>query len=140
MTDVYLTEQEIYDKIVEHFAAQREPAVESDTEVLCRYRTSNGLKCAIGALIPDEVYTADMEERGVQGLFNEFKGSMRLAGLHPDNTTLLRLLQMAHDRTVNALRDREYANFLPELAEQLRDVAAEFGLDPASLERLKDAQ
>lgn len=62
-----MTNQQIFDAVVEHAAKQYKKAVYSthngDT---CRYRDTNGNKCFVGALIDDEDYTEAMENHRVQ--------------------------------------------------------------------------
>ena len=61
--------QEMYNRVKYHLLTQNEKA-EKTTGVLfepnnvCQYKTPNGLKCAIGALIPDSKYTPVMESLG----------------------------------------------------------------------------
>lgn len=55
--------QLFYDKVVEHLLTQKERAIDESGD--CRYRTSNGLKCAVGCLIPDENYSINFEGRKV---------------------------------------------------------------------------
>ena len=45
--------------IIPHFLQQTAPAMEMGS---CQYRTSDGNKCFIGALIPDWKYTEEMED------------------------------------------------------------------------------
>lgn len=59
MTD----KQAIFDKVARHLLTQREKAQEYSviSGSSCRYRTEDGQKCAIGCLIPDELYDSVME-------------------------------------------------------------------------------
>lgn len=50
--------QSHFDKIVSHALNMKKKAVSGRR---CFYRTEDGHRCFIGALIPDEVYTEDME-------------------------------------------------------------------------------
>lgn len=70
-----MTRQEIFDKALAHLRVQGCQAIEANTT--CLYRTSSGLKCAIGALIPDEVYTPDMEGEaaGFPLIYGTFNGT-----------------------------------------------------------------
>ena len=61
--------QEIYDTIMKHLRDQNEKA-EDNTG--CLYHTSDGLKCAVGCLIPDEFYNIDMEGYTLAGLMEDF--------------------------------------------------------------------
>lgn len=61
------TRQDIFNKVVEHLLSMTErcTATEKDNDsgiYPCRYRDKNNNKCAIGALIPDELYTSEIED------------------------------------------------------------------------------
>lgn len=45
--------KQVINQVAEHLAQQREQAMSRDT---CTYRSPSGLKCAVGCLIPDELY------------------------------------------------------------------------------------
>jgi len=53
------TQQEIFDIVSNHLLTQNEKA-ENGTD-LCVYRSEDGLKCAIGCLIPDDEYDDNIE-------------------------------------------------------------------------------
>jgi hypothetical protein len=53
------TDQEIFDTVAKHLLAQGERAITENGA--CAYRGVEGRKCAIGCLIPDEVYDPNME-------------------------------------------------------------------------------
>jgi hypothetical protein len=50
---MYKTRQEIFNEIAIHLLTQNEKSTDS---VRCLYRGPRGLKCAVGGIIPDEVY------------------------------------------------------------------------------------
>lgn len=45
--------EEMLNQVREGVIKQGEPSILGDT---CRYRGPNGLKCAVGHIIPDEIY------------------------------------------------------------------------------------
>lgn len=53
-----LTMQQIFDKVSHHLLTQNAKAM---GQFKCMYRTSNGLMCAVGCLIPDELYDPSLE-------------------------------------------------------------------------------
>lgn len=57
-----MNKQEIFTKVKNHLLTQME---KSWNKVVagCAYRAPNGLMCAVGCLIPDELYTPKMETR-----------------------------------------------------------------------------
>lgn len=56
------TPQETFDTVVNHLLTQNERSESTDPSCpMCLYRGPNGLKCAIGCLIPDDLYQKDMD-------------------------------------------------------------------------------
>jgi hypothetical protein len=84
------TNQEAFDLVVTHLKNQGRQAF---ADGACKYRTSDGLKCAIGALIPDEDYMPEMEGFDVRNLIQNF--GLETGGVGP---ALLAELQYVHDR------------------------------------------
>lgn len=119
--------------VAEFMSNQREPARSLDDE--CRYRVGGtDLKCAVGALIPDEHYTPKMEGVSMQALLSRersdnhsnrtavLKRALDASGIHQDDWEFLKYIQEAHD-----LADTE--NFMLQWRRGLLSVAAHFGLD-----------
>lgn len=93
MIMVYSGLNEVYDKVALHLLAQGKKAM--DDEGACIYRAPDGCKCAIGALIPDEVYTDSMEGVGIEAVMKEFPVVNKIfAMLRPAD---LEQLQFIHD-------------------------------------------
>lgn len=60
-----LSNQEVFDKAACHLLAQNQKSVSTPgTTIPCLYRGPNGLMCAAGPFIPDEMYQEDMEKCG----------------------------------------------------------------------------
>lgn len=68
MSKPIFNRQAVLEKVVAHLLAQRVPAVSATVFGGCRYRSPNGTKCAVGCLIPDELYTPEIEGAGVEAL------------------------------------------------------------------------
>ena len=85
-----MTAQEIFDTIVNHLRAQGAPAIDVAS---CKYRASNGFKCAVGCLISDEQYNTEMEGKLVSSLI--------IYGWLPkdfeSHLSLLKCMQFIHD-------------------------------------------
>ncbi len=60
-----MNKQEVFDKVASHLLTQKRLSVNKNNSAICRYKTKKGLKCAIGCLIPDELYDPDIEGRTV---------------------------------------------------------------------------
>ena len=61
--------QQAFDIMVAHLRQQKRPS-RSDSSG-CLYRGPDGLKCAVGALIPDELYSERMENQNLYNLMRE---------------------------------------------------------------------
>ena len=121
-----MTRQEIFDKVVAHFAVQgQEAAAEYG---VCMYRTPGGRKCAIGALIPDEVYSRSLENKSVRTLLREFPDIMRASGLSGGDLRFLSDLQAVHDGCASS--DEPFLNYF---SHRMRLLAATYKLDDSSL-------
>lgn len=87
-----MTLQEAFDKVWEHFVVEGKPPAMHDWE--CRYRMSDGRRCAIGVLIPDERYEEGFEgESPLSSRLRPLLGEL-LPGVPP---SVLESLQMCHD-------------------------------------------
>lgn len=91
-----LTKQQIFEKVCRHLARQAAPSVRhkpDDPEPDCLYRGPKGLRCAVGCLIPDNLYRPTMEGYNVSDL----------AKFHPElphlrrHTNILTKMQYIHD-------------------------------------------
>jgi hypothetical protein len=60
-----LTKKEIFDKVVAHLLTQQAQSKNHYGD--CLYRSPDGLKCAVGCLIPDELYDKEIEGAAVGG-------------------------------------------------------------------------
>ena len=54
--------QEVFDTVATHLLKQNMRAI--DMEGSCVYRSHDGLKCAVGCLIPDDIYEPGFESLG----------------------------------------------------------------------------
>lgn len=112
------SKQEEFDAVVDHLYTQGRPAKNGN---LCAYRSAEGLSCAVGCRIPDEVYDAVFEGSRVCGLLKW--AEKHHASLPPEISAYHRLfdkLQEIHD-TWDASEDGSYhfshiAGYLKELA------------------------
>ena len=83
------TAQEVFDVCALHLLTQNKRSGDTHGTGNCMYRNPFGLKCAIGILIPDELYHASMEGNGINTLAAEY-------GI-TDHVDILRDLQSLHD-------------------------------------------
>jgi hypothetical protein len=88
------TEQKIYDYVLVHLRQQNAQSVAANGD--CMYRNPTGLACAIGCLIPETEYHANMEDINVNALLQESIGTAAFQHLYGFNSILIQL-QHVHD-------------------------------------------
>lgn len=114
--------QEVFDIVVNHLFTQGRPAY--DGVQGCMYRAPDGLRCAVGVLIPDDLYDPEFEtnssDKVIHDLFKSGLADWR------EHEKLLLALQDAHDNSLRTLVG--YFN-TAALRTQLLKVAAEFSLE-----------
>ncbi len=127
-----MTPQEIFDKVAKHLFTQgcRSAELDEDTDSACLYRGPEGRMCAVGVLIPDELYNTDMEYMNAAYLIGNV-GSPFPAWMKA-NENLLHSLQISHDRSHNWLNSEA-------MRERLRAVATQYALSSAVLDGLSFA-
>ena len=54
-----MNNQEVYDKVKAHLLSQGHKSLNANGD--CSYRGENGAMCAVGVLIPDDMYQSSME-------------------------------------------------------------------------------
>lgn len=92
--------QEIFDKVATHLFAQGTRCYDEE-ELACAYFGPNGMKCAVGALIPEPDYRGEIEgENAADALAILAPHSQVCADLR-EHEALLEELQCAHDASVN---------------------------------------
>lgn len=128
-----MTEQEIFDKVVRHLIAQGEQAVDPATG-RCQYRAPGGLKCAIGCLIPDELYEPEMDGEMALSASDVLESYPELAGAIGSYSEalgdMLNSLQRVHDISNDYLH-RGGLTFYG--VAKLRGIARTYALSPAVL-------
>lgn len=109
-----MTNQQIFDKVAKHLLAQGRRSTAPDGHS-CQYRGQEGRSCAVGCLIPDDIYDKRIEAIAVSVLSGDIKntdgsfvtytkadqaylaGVLLASGLKPENAKLLGCLQQVHD-------------------------------------------
>jgi hypothetical protein len=89
------TKQEVFTRVATHLLKQNAKSVASKSSRSCRYRGTNGLRCAIGALILDEAYSDDLE--GHCASSDQVTEALRLSGVTRISNSFLDTLQDVHD-------------------------------------------
>lgn len=113
-----MTNQEIFDTCLTHLRAQGQRAL--NDRGTCQYRADDGLKCAIGALIPDDKYNPNFERFGV---YSTEQSIALAAGLAKDQLDLAGVIQNTMHDTIGDL------TFFPDLEHGADYVARKFNLE-----------
>lgn len=114
-----MTEQEVFNRVAVHLLSQKK---RSEDKFGCLYRSPEGLKCAIGCLIPDEKYSPSMERNLVDRL------DLSLIGLSDIDLWFLESLQSIHDQydPTHWLNELSYFaqdwGISEEILEQFREI------------------
>ena len=92
-----MTDQQVVDTVGAHLVKQGVMSVDARGD--CVYRDAYGNECAIGCLIPDELYDPEMENIAIDHKkMSHFHGINDYLGLHsPSRVLLLSKLQSLHD-------------------------------------------
>ena len=130
-----LADQEMFDTVAKHLFTQGRPAI-SPSEGTCKFRTNDGLKCAAGCLIPDDLYRTWLEGGDV---YNSYVWTIFRDNI-TTNQLLLYDLQKAHDEGVrkafrSATRAPQWES-TEAMRARLRTVALNYGLNADILETL----
>lgn len=132
--------QKTFEKIVRHLYSQGQRALigpkkgQERALLVCAYRGKGGTMCAIGCLIPDDVYDPGMEGHGVVGLSNFFG----MEKIKPESTrSFLGALQSAHDSNDNSTNPKwDYSFDYLCLEADLKYVAKLCGLNTSFMDNL----
>lgn len=65
-----MTRQQVFDAVVLGMSKQKAIAINESGG--CQYRTNDGRKCAIGILLPDELYSTNIEANSVSDLITDY--------------------------------------------------------------------
>jgi len=141
MSNYPQTQQEVFDTVAIHLFKQ---GMQSRSNDGCAYRAIANinnqevvLKCAVGALIPDWLYTESMEGHSVHGLLSDLSKStdvpteaeQELYQFLADHEDLLTALQETHDYKMEHSLGVNDHSFLATML----DVAHRFGLNETAL-------
>jgi hypothetical protein len=110
-----ITLQNIFNHVALHLMNQKKKAMAANGQ--CRYRTTDGLRCAVGCLIPEDEYDEHIEESTLNDLINQKRPHLsptleRLIYSSDKSYNLLSDLQLLHDES----NSRNWESNLKELA------------------------
>lgn len=104
-----LSAQEIFDRVARHLLTQGRKSRSGGGDAACKYRGPRGLKCALGCLIPDVLYSKVIENAvimtSIDGGYERNDVNLALAqllldcGIGVERWPLLDDLQILHDHS-----------------------------------------
>lgn len=128
-----MTNQEVFNKVYTHLLTQMEPCKSTSLACImdeegnpiaeCAYRGPNGLKCAIGCLIPDSLYSRSMENNSIKHLIDTNLSIKNLFSSASED--LLIHLQFIHDE----YSVESWKSSLEELAQEHNLTVPNHGLN-----------
>lgn len=116
-----ITKQEAFDTMLTHLREQRLPAI--DQTLACLYRDPNGYKCAVGCLIPDDLYNDSLENQPMEEIVEHI-------GMNPEIASFLRAAQtQMHDKPSSIYIETESEeSFMQEVEAGAKLVAQIYNL------------
>lgn len=121
-----MNKQEAFDTVVKHLYSMKGQSLGLiDGEKACAYRGGDGARCAIGCLIPDELYEAGMEGLSARRLLQQFAGVKEL--FDGVDSEFLLDLQLIHDTDRN-WDENGFRRHDPKVVEWLRHIARSYCL------------
>ncbi len=124
-----MDKQAILDRVIAFLHAQGAPGRQHNG---CFYRTDDGRRSALGCLIPDAVYTDDLEDRDPADLPRRVFDALDAES--DDEIAFLVALETAHD---NAAKRSGGAEFWPLWADALEGIAREHSLTLSAIGTLR---
>ena len=120
-----MTPQEIFDVVSEHLFLQGKRSVD---KTHCRYHSDDGLKCAVGVLIPEISFILEYDQgnKPIKSLLVSYP--LNFPDWMHDNVELLSHLQSVHDRTINWEKSDNMIKSLTEVAEYYNLSSSKLGL------------
>lgn len=126
-----MTNQEIFDRIYLALYKQGRPSVDESGN--CLYRSKNGLKCAAGHIIPDELYHTEYEGT----TFECLNDTINLLDFDREQVQLIASLQSIHDSNTMFYEVRQ--RWFPIWKENMAKYANENGLNIPDVSHLENS-
>ena len=118
-----MDKQAILDRVIAFLHAQGGPGRQHNG---CFYRTDDGRRSALGCLIPDEVYSDDLEDRDPADLPRRVFDALDAES--DDEIAFLIALETAHDEAAN---ESDSAEFWSQWVKALERIARQHSLSLA---------
>ena len=123
-----MIKQNVFDTVVNHARTQCKRAMNGPT---CAYRSSDGSKCFVGVLIPDDKYNPLLEGGEVMGSFTYSTENMSLSSAGRKVFQLLTELLSPHDKDWDLLKDLQVTHdmyTIDQWESQFRRIAKQYEL------------
>lgn len=120
--------QEAFNYVVRGLLSQAHPSAETRLGATgCIYRSGENIRCAVGWLIPESMYSSSMEHMGIDEVLDNFPalgGSFKLSLFTKEE---LMLLQQYHDDA--AIKFCREGNLASDWQRFIREALANFASD-----------
>ncbi len=107
----FKSKQEIFEYVIKFLIKQGKRSYDGNNSG-CMYRNPEGLKCAVGCLLSDKVYSPKMETKRINFIIEYYK---KIPKYIKDNKEFLMYLQYFHDDAkswnINGLKKEEIIYF-----------------------------
>lgn len=91
-----MNKQDAFNKVWDWAVVKKNPKAGSD--ISCYYRGPNNTKCFVGVLIPDSMYSPDMEGVSAGDMIKKYPGLLEYLSINTDkDLSFLDELQNVHD-------------------------------------------
>lgn len=94
-----MNKQDAFNKVWDWAVVKKNP--KAGSEISCYYRGPNSTKCFVGVLIPDSLYSPDMENNSASDMIKEYPELLEYLSINvdkdPDELSFLDELQNVHD-------------------------------------------
>jgi hypothetical protein len=90
-----MNRQDVFNKIWDYFIVNKNPKAGDNNT--CYYRGPGGIKCFVGVLIPDDMYSPDMENKSAGEMLEKFPALMKHLDASGSDLFFLKILQDIHD-------------------------------------------
>lgn len=121
-----LTKQEMFNIFVPAIIKQGRKSMRNTVSTWCAYRSHDGLKCAVGMLIPDELYTPEWEQKSLSSIVEELFFSGPDRGDWEEFDSILGFLEQAQQSHDLALDSN--SEFVADYIQRSKELARRHNL------------
>lgn len=123
-----MTLQEAFNYVVKGLLSQAHPSAEGSLgTTMCFYRGGENIRCGVGWLIPDSMYSSDMEYMSIDEVLDNFPDLAEAPMIRLFTREELMLLQQYHDDA--AIKFCREGNLASDWQRFIREALSNFAAD-----------